>query len=473
MNATNDFDRMVSTWLETDGPSEIPSELVDGALGSARTTGQRHGLRAAIAGSGNWPAGSRVILFPAIQLRLVLVGLLVLAITAAGLMVAGAFLERPTDLRSRSQIMVFTDSIGVHVLSPDGSSDRAVAANRAEYCPRLVNGGRDVMYSIRFGPIVLVPLDGSQSVQLPRISNYGHADGSRSPDGSAMAFTTTGPDDSRELRVESMVDGKVSMLLRSETEELMGHVWSPNGTLIAVARGLRDQTPAVGQMMIDLVDLTGTVQRSLGPLPSGDSVFISGWSPDGSHLAYVSYGRGLVVVDAKTGAFELLDDQEILNTYLPPSWSYDGRWLAVVTGGGKLIIASSNGTERRTIALGQNPAQIWTPAQWSPTDDILAIADGDRVVTMRSDGSDRRDRDVTARGDGNPVATAPWDFAWAPDGSAIAVVSVSGHEVAVRAWAPNLAADPVPLATYEAPLSSEPRLCISWEAAPVSAPEPT
>ena len=85
MTASTDFERLVSSWLETAGPTDVRADVVDHALAAARGRGQRRGVQAWLVGSASWPATRRGVGFSALPptVRIaILLGLLVAAMAA-------------------------------------------------------------------------------------------------------------------------------------------------------------------------------------------------------------------------------------------------------------------------------------------------------------------------------------------------------------------------------------------------------
>lgn len=91
------------------------------------------------------------------------------------------------------------------------------------------------------------------------------------------------------------------------------------------------------------------------------------WSPDGSHLAYVTFEMGHAVVYAQS----LYTNQRIVLANFPgsnsaPAWSPDGKHLALVLtrdGISQIYLIRSNGSELRRLTLGGN---IDTEPNFSP-----------------------------------------------------------------------------------------------------------
>jgi hypothetical protein len=96
MTFSTDFDRSLASWLETAGPATPEPGIIEAALETARRRRQRRGLRAWLAGPAPWPAlGPRrgfTSLAPTI--RLLLVGLLLIAVLASMVVGAGSILDR-------------------------------------------------------------------------------------------------------------------------------------------------------------------------------------------------------------------------------------------------------------------------------------------------------------------------------------------------------------------------------------------
>jgi hypothetical protein len=95
MNATTDFERMVSSWLEDDGPSQLRSSVVDEALTRARGRSQRRRIRGWAVGVASWPTrGATRRPMGAFRLAVVI---LLLALLAAGAVFVGRELLRDDD----------------------------------------------------------------------------------------------------------------------------------------------------------------------------------------------------------------------------------------------------------------------------------------------------------------------------------------------------------------------------------------
>lgn len=87
MTSTTDFDRLVAGWLESAAPADLSAEGLDAALATARSTSQRRGIGALLAGPAAWPNGGRASLAglpPVVRIA-------ILAALAGGLIAGGLF----------------------------------------------------------------------------------------------------------------------------------------------------------------------------------------------------------------------------------------------------------------------------------------------------------------------------------------------------------------------------------------------
>jgi len=119
MSATFDFERMLGTVLEASGPTVAPEGVVDAALASARSVGQRH--RATVLDRRLWPPRTISLGNPAVRrmATIAIVALLLAAMAAAALSI-GSRLLRPTTpvwLRTGSLNLARDDSAMVVMLA--------------------------------------------------------------------------------------------------------------------------------------------------------------------------------------------------------------------------------------------------------------------------------------------------------------------------------------------------------------------
>jgi Tol biopolymer transport system component len=149
--------------------------------------------------------------------------------------------------------------------------------------------------------------------------------------------------------------------------------WSPDGTRLAFS------SDRVGGMDIWIRDLRAGTDTRLTTMP--DAEMGAAWSPDGSTIAFISniaFEQGTVyVVDAKGGQPRKLLDQSFAPGY--PSWSPDGRLLAVSTlrpyssrfreGMNYLLVVPADGgeatlvtpVEHQPVGKRSGDGPVWSP----------------------------------------------------------------------------------------------------------------
>jgi Tol biopolymer transport system component len=183
--------------------------------------------------------------------------------------------------------------------------------------------------------------------------------------------------------------------------------WSPDGSRLAFISG------GVGVMNAD-----GSARRQLHVGNDRKPI----WSPDGTRLAFMSEttpGFGtLVVVDVASAESRAVAPSGAQLTW-PPSWSPDGTQLAYSTGDLDLAVVGADGTGHRIVSGG--PAQEFAPA-WSPDGSLLAF--------LHAPPNERSSLHVVPAAGGPPRRLAltesffspgpPSAPAWSPDGTRIA-----------------------------------------------------
>lgn len=184
--------------------------------------------------------------------------------------------------------------------------------------------------------------------------------------------------------------------------------WSRDGGRLAfVSLSLDGDHPLAARGRLIVADEAGS--RSLGEVsPAGGP---PSWSPDGRALAVGSSIRGGIVtvpVDGSTRPPPLsagrLDPVDLAD------WSPDGALIAVARSpilGAKAIgtIALSGGVTTRIATAGLSPRSTILSIEWSPDGSSLLVEDGLVVYVVPADGSGARL--VTSRGTG---------ARWLPDG---------------------------------------------------------
>jgi TolB protein len=149
------------------------------------------------------------------------------------------------------------------------------------------------------------------------------------------------------------------------------------------------------------------------------------WSPDGQHLAYVSFEKGnsaIYVQNVATGQRELISSGKGING--APAFSPDGRFLALTlsyTGNPEVYVRDMASGQKRQLT------QHWaidTEPLWSPDGEwIFFTSDrGGRPQIYRAPAGGGQAERVTRTGEYNARASI------SPDGGRIAVAHGRGNE---------------------------------------------
>jgi Tol biopolymer transport system component len=274
--------------------------------------------------------------------------------------------------------------------------------------------GDEILFSGRIGTahdVYLVSLDDGVTTNLT--SDGVSVDGAWSPDGSRIAFSSRrdlpGTGGSGQIFVMDATGANVSNLSGGPTHDGDTQpLWSPDGSLIAFARG--DATYVMTVVGTDLRPLGA----ELGPVDS------PAWSPDGSRLAVVSRRDGnpeIYVIDA--------DGRHPVNTTndaapdRSPTWSPDGSRIAfesLRSGQSDIYVMDADGSD--VVRLTAHEATDFLP-RWSPTSQWIAftsLRDGNvELYAVAADGSGVRNLSLHRAVDG--------DLAWTPDGVHITFTS--------------------------------------------------
>lgn len=449
MTTRDRFDDVVAQWLVESGPADIRAAAVEQAIGIAAQRPQHRGLRARL-GDRPWQASrGRTALVIAVAV------LALVAITV----VVGMFLLRQPPTPGSGWISVSSSVSAIHVLSPDGATDRSFSRFHSS-CPKLSPDGADVGYAIRFKGFHVTRLADESHRQVGSSSTFGYREGVWSPDRAYRSFRSI-DGAAQVLNVAAVfdaVDPAPRALLSTTTEDIVSEAaWSADSTRVAVAHG-RD-----GQFTISILDLGGVATASIGPFsigPDAAQSMLSAWSPDGNRLAYTDLVDGALVVqviDLARGTRSTVASGFGDFPAASP-WSRDGRWLAVTGTDGRLVIVSADGQNRVTgPAVAADVEQASAAIKWSPVDDVVAIRTSTGLSTVRPDGTNRID--VQAMTGSNQ-----WDFAWSPDGARIVVAEDRGSAglVVTNVDATGQSA-PIHVATYQTQDNAPYALCLSWD----------
>jgi hypothetical protein len=181
---------------------------------------------------------------------------------------------------------------------------------------------------------------------------------------------------------------------RRVTDEARYFAWAPNGASFAVAQE--------GALVV--LNGDGGRTRKIGPSPSDPVSGASGappfaWSPDGTHLAYRASTNGHVLVVPATGG--LLVDLGESSDIETPQWSPDSRRIAFVRRVGEqdhVFVAAASGGGRIDLGAGAQPA-------WAPDGSAIALIREEGIYVAAPDGSRI-----------SQIAPGTFDFMeWSPD----------------------------------------------------------
>lgn len=189
-----------------------------------------------------------------------------------------------------------------------------------------------------------------------------------SPDGLKLAYLNAGNGGRNDLYVIN-ADGTNQKRLTDTPEEEGIPAWSPRGDTIAIS------IPIDGDAEIFLLDVeTGEVISQLTDNEGVDD-YMPAWSPDGSHIVYVSRDETegsdeihIMTADGETDT--QITDNAVEDYY--PAWAPDGDTIVFVSarvGEQTLFIMDIDGSNQRQLTDGTDRDS--RPA-WSPDGSIIA-----------------------------------------------------------------------------------------------------
>ena len=338
---------------------------------------------------------------------------------------------------------------GLHAVDAEGSQLHTIV-------DRSVNSGRDDRFKGGRGAI----------------GRTTHFD--ISPDGSRIAYSTCrypgtathGPPSYWEFSYEivvSNIDGTNTKRLTKNDHFDSFPAWSPDGTRIAF---FSDRDPAHGPAELAgrlvIYDMATGQSRDI-VLPFGDRVapHPPSWSRDG-RIAFVAYGENMrvrrAVYTVETDGSNLA---RIADTFSEPSWSPDGKRIALVAARGasrgNLYTFAPDGSDPVMVTkVGDGEvspfrtgrASFWIGrVSWSPDGSrILFNRPGCSVCVATVDGSLVEDVSPFRLPSAYDLQKSPSRLsellAWSPDGSRIAVQAREGvSDPGNSAWLLTIARD--------------------------------
>jgi Tol biopolymer transport system component len=265
-----------------------------------------------------------------------------------------------------------TDGSGFHFLTPSPDPDpRFATSSHPAWSPdgnRIAFESASASDGTSFVRIVNRDGTGLQTIAVGMAPSW-------SPDGRRLVFEGFDPTASPAgVEVADVKTGTLRSLVPWATS---APVWQPHGTLVAFSAGIRGSSRravyvvgadgtarrkiAAGDVpawssdgrylayssagRVDMIRADGSGRRLVPGVPSGDHL---AWAPVGGHRlvsvlrrAIRNAGRGWWVVDLASGRVRRLGD---VNNVFGPSWSRDGKTVAIVTPSRRLFVARTDGS---------------------------------------------------------------------------------------------------------------------------------
>ncbi len=274
-----------------------------------------------------------------------------------------------------------------------------------------------------------------------------------SPDGKDIAFARRNDPEVGKwqlLRSSAAGGAEQVLLVSSVTDSPISLAWSPDGTRIAISSfGYTNQFSST----IDMFNLTSHRLESF--VNTTDLLtFTVSWTPDGRSLLSVYVGLGeqmsgeyqIGVFAYPDGKFHRITNDTFSHSHI--SASADGLTLAALQGRDSyqidLLPANAQGTSNTITGIPRQ--QRISGFDWAP-DGQLLVAEGQRLVRMRTDGTNQ----VTLQSDPNAYVKEPTEC---DEGRFLAMVWLwHGSERGYRLWrTKENGSEPTPLTPSSANL---------------------
>ncbi len=154
-------------------------------------------------------------------------------------------------------------------------------------------------------------------------------------------------------------DGSNARQLTHEEGNAFGPRWSPNGSMIAYERDTSDG-PQISTVRVSDGGSTRVTNEPQGAVDPG------GWAPDGGSMIFSSFNASIDHYSALSLDLATGETRQVVPDASTPTLSPDGAWIAFnswLKPNIRLILANSDGSERRTIArLSLDDGyQEWSP----------------------------------------------------------------------------------------------------------------
>ncbi|HSL77441.1 MAG TPA: hypothetical protein VK867_10880 [Candidatus Limnocylindrales bacterium] len=365
MNASNDVERSLAQWMEAVVPKRAPDFIAPSVLAQTRAMSPRPAWLARLL---EHPMHTQLSLRRAAgfgrSTRLILAGLLVVALVAGAILVGSHLVQQrslPPPFGPAGNGLIAANIDGsVVVMQPDGSDVHRLALPFAGVARMAFSRGGtrlaawwtpDPASGAELG-LMVSEADGSDAFELGT-TRYALHDTSRiewSPDDRRFAFS----DGSDRLFVADVDGRSVREVAPDATiRARRGPTWSPDGQL-----AYRCETTD-GVLHLCVMGADFKAERILKTSPGTEFAFQhSSWSHDGTRIAYyvddvidhpaTSPGWDVATIDPETGVEHILTRGTAEHTILPV-WTPDSRFILVAGG---IVAADGSGVRLIGAACG-------------------------------------------------------------------------------------------------------------------------
>jgi sugar lactone lactonase YvrE len=396
MNASHDIERELARWMEVVAPSRAPDNLAPSIIERTGSLRPRPGwLVRLLEPPMQTQLSLRNYLGFGRSPRLILVGLLILALAVGGVIAGSQLLRQhplppPFGLAGNGLMAVDIDG-SITVMEPDGSNIRRLALpfvgvkgmSFSRDGTRIAAWATSDPTRADEKSLIVANADGSASfaVGSATYTLSGINQIAWSPDSQRLAFT----DGNDRLLVVNLADGTarelapdVAVVRRRDPN------WAPDGRL-----AYRCETGnGVLHLCVTSADLAN--ERIQNTSPGTEWAFQrSSWSHDGTQIAYyvddtidrppTAAGFDIAVIDLATGTERILTRGFAPDTILP-IWTPDDRHVLFTTDAGPGVVAA-DGTGLKV--LGDTPCGWFEP---SPDGRLLTCVSGQEVVLYPING---------------------------------------------------------------------------------------
>jgi hypothetical protein len=397
MNASHDIERDLARWMEVVAPSRAPDNLAPGILERTRSLRPRPGWLARLMEP---PMQTQLSLRRYLSFgrspRLILIGLLILALTVGGVIVGSQLLRQqplppPFGLAGNG---LLASNIGgeIVLMEPDGSNvQHLVLPFKGVSGTSFSRDGTRIAAWATPDPgrgsqksLIVANADGSGAFEVDRANLVGDP-GFRiawSPDDRRLAFSGSGD----RLFVADIDARTVQELGRDESIKFRKDpAWAPDGRLAFRC------TTTDGVLHLCVMSADFQSEQILQTSPGTEWAFHGpSWSHDGRSIAYqvddtidpppgADIGFDVATIDVASGAERILTRGFAEHAILPV-WSPDDRHLLFQTGTGPGVVGS-DGTGLRVF---EERSCGWIEP--SPDGAFATCPSGNQVVLYPIDG---------------------------------------------------------------------------------------